>query len=239
VFSTLVVVILSIILIWTLISNFTVSPQVVVGDLTVTQTVNKARYEKVIQDYLNINPTNRLSIFLDNKSLDQYVISNLPEVNGVSQRNMAGIGLTNFVITLRKPVAGWKINSKQYYVDSDGFQFEMNYFGAPSVQIVDQSGISTSASTAIASKRFLSFVGQIVSLAKTYGYTVTEAILPANTTRELEIKINESKSLIKLSIDRPAGEQIEDMDNAIKYFVAHNQTPSYVDVRVSGKAFYE
>ena len=92
---------------------------------------------------------------------------------------------------------------------------------------------------AIASNRFLSFVGRVVSLTKASGYTVVQAMLPAETTRELEIKLKEGDYLVKLSIDRPVGEQVEDMIAAVRYFTGSGQTPKYIDVRVSGKAFYQ
>jgi hypothetical protein len=140
---------------------------------------------------------------------------------------------------MRSPVAGWQINSKQYYVDSKGYPFDINYFPTPSVQIIDNSGISYKiGTTAIASNRFLGFIGRIVSLTKSSGYTVSQALLPPNTTRELDIRLKEVGYYIKFSIDRPAGEQVEDMVTAIKYFSARGQTPKYIDARVSGKAFY-
>ncbi|HZJ34809.1 MAG TPA: hypothetical protein VFD55_02210, partial [Candidatus Angelobacter sp.] len=193
---------------------------------------------KVIQEYLNINPMSRLQFFLDQSALTKYVSDKLPEVANVKQQGSMGIGETDFSITMRTPVAGWMINDNQYYVDSDGISFEQNYFLPPSVQIVDNSGASLQTGTAIASKRFLSFVGRVVSLAQTSGYTVTQAILPANTTRELEISLKDVSFSVKLSIDRSAGEQVEDMSRAVQYFISNGRAPSYIDVRVSGKAFY-
>lgn len=233
------IILLASILIWTLVNNFTATTVVSVSDTNISRHVNASTYEKVIQDYLDGNPISRLSFLIDQVSLTTYVTSKLPEVKNIVTRGSAGVGATNFVITMRTPVAGWKLNDKQYYVDSEGMPFEQNYFSAPSVQIVDDSGISLQAgTTAIASKRFLSFVGRVVSLSKANGYTVIQAILPSGTTRELEVKLKESSSLVKLSIDRPAGEQVEDMARAIRYFASHSQSPQYIDIRVSGKAFY-
>ena len=237
--SVFMVVFVSVILLWVLISNFTATVIVRVSDTNISKPVDSSRYEKAIQNYLDINPISRFNFLLDQSSLTKYISDNLPEVSGVSQQNMAGIGETNFVVTMRTPVAGWKINDKQYYVDSKGISFEQNYFLAPTVQIVDSSGASPQMGTAIVSNRFLGFVGRVVSAAKTSGYTVTQAVLPANTTRELEIHIKDNTTLVKLSIDRPAGEQIEDMANALKYCASHSISPSYIDVRVSGKAFYK
>jgi cell division septal protein FtsQ len=240
IFSILLIVSVSAVFLWVLVSNFTATVTVGLSDMSISKPINTSPYEKAIQEYLGDNPMSRLRPVLDQSALAVYVSSGLPEVADVVQLSTMGIGETNFVITMRQPVAGWRINDKQYYVDSKGIPFEKNYFSAPTVQIVDDSGVSLQASgTAIASKRFLSFVGRIVSLAKTSGYTVTQAILPANTTRELEVRLKENNFLVKLSIDRPAGEQVEDMVRAVQYFTSHSQTPSYIDVRVSGKAFYE
>jgi hypothetical protein len=205
----------------------------------ISKAVDKNRYTKVIQEYLDGNPLSRLSFLLDEKAITAYVSAKLPEVSEVSQRGMSAIGETNFIIRMRTPIAGWMINGKQYYVDSSGVPFEKNYFSSAVVEIIDNSGISVQKNTvAIASKRFLSFVGRVVSLAKLSGYTVIQASLPPNTTRELVLNLKEVAYPIKLSIDRPAGEQVEDMTNAIKYFISAGKSPQYIDVRVGGKAFY-
>jgi hypothetical protein len=238
IFGIFVIVVMVIAFLWTLISNFTAAVAISTNT-TVSKPINGAKYESVIQDYLDINPLSRFQFFLDQNALSAYAANRLPEVEKVYSRSMAGIGTTDFAVTMRTPVAGWKINDKQYYVDAKGVPFEQNYYDAPTVQIIDNSGASLQAGEASVSKRFLGFVGRVVSLAKDNGYVVLQAILPANTTRELEIKLKDNNLLVKLSIDRPVGDQVEDMSRAVRYFISHNQTPTYIDVRVSGKAFYK
>lgn len=235
----LVIVVASVVVLWMLLSNFTAGVRVIVPVANVSKSIDFTRYEKTIQEYLDNNPASRLQFFLDQAALNVYVISKLPEVLSVEQRGMADIGQTNFAVVMRAPVAGWTVNNKQYYVDSKGLSFEVNCFESPLVQIVDNSGASPTGSTAIVSNRFLGFVGRVVSIAKDNGYIVSQAILPANTTRELDIKIKDNNTLVKLSIDRPAGEQVEDMSRAIKYFATKGLDPEYMDVRVSNKAFYK
>ena len=70
------------------------------------------------------------------------------------------------------------------------------------------------------------------------GYTVSEAILPSNTTRQLNIRIKDNDLLIKMTIDRSAAEQVSDMSRAVKYFTSNNLMPTYIDVRVDNKVFY-
>lgn len=239
VMSVLFIVLLSAIILWILVSHFTARVVVGVSDTSISKPIDKSYYEKAIQEYLDNNPTSRLTFLLDKSALNLYIESKTPEVLNVTQQNMINIGDTGFNIVMRVPVAGWKINDKQYYVDSMGVSFEKNYFSEPSVQIIDESGVSLQTGTVSVSNRFLSFVGQVVALAKNNGYKVIQAILPINTTRELEIRLQEGNYLVKMSIDRPAGEQVEDMSRAVGYFASHKKVPSYIDVRVSGKAFYK
>jgi len=238
----LLICLLSITIILLMIVNFTAVPSVIISDTSITKSIPKSNYEDIIQDYLNENPFSRFLFILDDVKLTNYASDVAPEVSSIEYKDMKSFGNNNFIVKLRQPVAGWKINSKQYYVDKDGVQFEVNYFENPTVQIIDKSGASETMSNsgmAIASKRFLSFVGQVVSVAKKYNYTVVKAILPEDTTRQLEIGIKENGFIVKLSLDRPVNDQIGDMDRAIKYFTKKRIKPSYIDVRVSGKVFYQ
>jgi cell division septal protein FtsQ len=198
-----------------------------------SESPDTAAYAKAISEYLNSNPVERLRFTLSTGQLMTALDTTHPEIASVKQTTVWGLGTTNFAIGLRQPVAGWQINHQQYYVDATGVAFQKNYFDAPSVQIVDQSG-ATPAST-----RFLSFIGKIVSVAKGRGYSVTQATLPAGTTRELAIHLADIHPEIRLSIDRGAGEQIEDMDRSLKYLTTKGLTPQYIDVRIAGKAYYQ
>ena len=140
-------------------------------------------------------------------------------------------------MAMRQPIASWVLTGKQYFVDGEGIPFEKNYYETPVVSVIDQSGIQQTPGTAVASSRFLAFVGRVVSEAGKYSLVVEQAVIPAGTTRQLEVKVQGRGYPIKLSLDRPAGEQVEDMKNALGYFDAR-QAPQYVDVRVSGRAYY-
>lgn len=218
---------------------FTANTMVTVSDQNLSKNIDRSRYEKAIQDYLCANPLNRFRFALDDAALLRFVTAKLPEVEGIKQAGFAGLGKTEFTLKMRKPIASWTIGEKQFFVDQKGVSFENNYFQNPEVQIVDESGAQADTGATVASKRFLGFAGQVVSLAKNAGYNVTQAILPRDTTRMLEIQLSEFSFSVKLSIDRPAGEQIEDMSRAVEYILSKNKNISYLDVRVSGKAFYK
>lgn len=222
-----------------LLTQLTANVVVSISDPTISRSIDTTMYRKAINDYLDINPVSRLRFAMNLSNLSAYLTQALPEVTGVTEMSFSTIGQTDFTIDIRKPVAGWTINTKQYFVDAKGVAFERNYYDNPAVQIVDDSGATLQQGTTVASNSFLGFVGRVVSASKDRGYTVTQAILPAGTTRQLEIKLQGVVPLIKLSIDRPAGVQIEDTARSLGYFLARKQAPSYIDVRVRGKAFYQ
>ena len=195
-------------------------------------------YEQVINDYLAKNPAQRLRLALDQTALTQYVSDQLPEVEDVKVTGLAGIARASVAITFRTPVAGWQINSKQYYVDADGVVFDKNYYSAPAVQIIDESGVSPEQGSTVVGTRLLGFLGKVVSQAKGRGYTVVKALLPADTTRQVDVYFDGIATRVKMSIDRGAGEQLEDAQRSLNFLKSTNVTPEYIDVRVPGRAAY-
>lgn len=228
------VVVLLLFLLWQLIAQISIT--------TSTKQLNEAfegtAYEKVVNEYLSINPAERLRFVLNENRLSDYVAAQLPEVEKVSLSGVPGVAQGNFSITFRTPVAGWQINAKQYYVDADGVVFQKNYYTSPTVQIVDESGITPEQGTAVAGERLLGFLGRVVAQAEGRGYNVTRAILPASTTRQVDLFVDGIATRMKLSIDRGAGEQVEDFDRVLKQLSRQGSVAEYVDVRVQGRAAY-
>ena len=237
--SILLIVVLAAAFLYWLLTQLTAQVSIAFSDTSISHSLDTSIYQKAINDYMGIHPFSRLRFMLDTTDLGNYLASTVSEVDSVASAQMGSMSETIFTLVMRQPVAGWKIGAKQYYVDAKGVAFERNFYGSPSVQIVDESGAALQQGALIASNQFLSFVGRVVALSKVRGYTVTDAILPAGTTRELEIKLSGVTPLVRLSTDRPAGEQVEDMARSLVYLTSHGQAPSYIDVRVSGKAFYQ
>lgn len=200
---------------------------------------NGETYEKAVNSYLGLHPAERLRFALNEDALSAYVAAALPEVKSIEVSGVKDIVDTEFAVTFRKPVAGWQINGNQFYVDDSGIVFQTNYYDAPSVQIVDESGVSPEEGATVAGSRLLGFLGKVVAQAGERGYVVSRAILPAGMTRELDIQLKNIPTRIKLSTDRGAGEQVEDMTRALTYLKNKDAVVQYVDVRVSGRATYQ
>lgn len=218
-----------------LVWQFTTDVEIKVSNTTIP---SETAYKEAIQSYLSSQPIERLRFLTNKKRLNDYIHTKTPEVASVQVDGSAGFDKSQFILTMREPIAGWSINNQQQYVDASGTSFTQNYFAAPAVQIVDNSGARVETGQAVASNRFLAFVGRSVGLAKLQGYTVTQVIIPRGTTRQIELRINGINYPVKLSVDRGVGEQVEDMARALHWLSDHKQSPQYLDVRVSGKAFY-
>jgi hypothetical protein len=196
-------------------------------------------YQQTVQQYLTAQPFERFRFALNSSHLQSYIKAINPEVRTISVDGSAGFGTSRFIISLRQPIVGWSINGHQQYVDSTGVAFNKNYYPSPAVQVVDNSGIQVTQGQAVASNRFLGFVGQVVGLARTQHLMPTKVVIPTGTTRQIELQLQGLPYVVKFSIDRPAGEQVEDMVRSVKWFQSHGISPQYIDVRVSGRAFYQ
>jgi hypothetical protein len=196
-------------------------------------------YQQTIQQYLASQPFERFRFALNDSHLQSYMQTMNPEVKSIAADGNAGFGISRFVVNLRQPIAVWSINGHQQYVDASGVAFDKNYYPSPAVQVDDNSGIQVTEGQAVASDRFLGFVGQVVGLARQQHLVPTKVIIPTGTTRQIELQLQGISYVIKFSVDRPAGEQVEDMARAVKWLQSHSLSPQYVDVRVSGKAFYQ
>lgn len=212
---------------------------VVIATPGIDHAIDTVKYEKAIQDYYGQHPFERLRFATNQERLTEYLHSVTSEVKTVTVTGAAGFASSKVSIVMREPIAGWKIDTTQYYVDGQGVSFVTNYFSSPTVQIVDQSGVRLEAGTAVASNRFLGYVGRTVATAAKSGLVVEQVIIPAGTTREIDLRVQGVSSSIKLLIDRPVGQQIEDLVRAIDYFKSKGQQPAYIDVRVSNKVYYK
>lgn len=196
-------------------------------------------YQEKITSYLNRYPLQRLRLLLNKDQLAEYLqAASLTEVQTVALVQPSGLGGATITLKVREPIASWIIQGKRQYVDANGVIFARNYFESPTVQIRDEGSVSRSGTgQAVASRRFLQFIGQAVSYFEEHHYKVRQVVIPASTTRQVIVTVAGGYN-IKMTVDRPTGEQGEDAARAIGYFKRRQLTPEYIDARVSGRVFY-
>ncbi len=198
-------------------------------------------YEQKIQEYLNGHPFERNRSTLNTSALTNYLqVNGAPETQRIAVKPQpTGFGASTFIISTREAVVSWKTGPTELFVDTSGTAFRRNYYSPPTVQVLDQTGIQTVNNQVLASDRFLGFIGRCIGQMKAQGYAVTKVTLPENTTRQLLVSVEGVSYPIKFSVDRPAGEQAEDAARSIRYLAGRSIVPEYLDVRLSGKAYYK
>lgn len=195
-------------------------------------------YKNTIDKYLDSHINERLRLFTNMSRLTSHVQSAHPEVKSVEQGKAVGYGESLYRVVFREPIASWNVDGQRLYVDDEGVPFDKNHFAPPELRITDDSGLSTLSGQTVMSNRFMSFIGQVISLSREQGYTVTGIVIPEDMTRQVDVSLKGVKYPFKFSSDRPAGEGVEDMIRALEWMRSKRLSPEYVDVRVSGRAFY-
>jgi hypothetical protein len=198
----------------------------------------QSEYKKVIEEYLDTHPIERLRFAVNTPQLLRIMQETHPEVDTLSVRS-DGLGKAAFIVTAKKPVAMWVVGSTTLFVDTDGITFKDNYYATPQVQVVDNSGASVPQGQAVASSRLLSFVGQVVAKAQARNFSIAEIEIPAGAIRKVAIRMKDVPPKIYMTIDRGAGEQVDDMVDTLNYMKNHSITADYIDVRTPSKAFYK
>lgn len=103
----------------------------------------------------------------------------------------------------------------------------------PSITIEDESG------TGYITDKIKDFVGMLESDFKDLGYKVTRAIVPVGKTREVDIYLDGRNEYFKCQIDRNTAETAEDAVRMMNYLDKNGKSASYVDIRISGRAYYK
>lgn len=88
------------------------------------------------------------------------------------------------------------------------------------------------------STRMRTYIAQLERDLHDLGYTVTQVVLPTGTSRELYVDLEGQKTYLKVNLDRGTAVTAEDADRVLKYLKERDLQPTYVDVRVEGKAYY-
>lgn len=206
-----------------------------------SQPLNSQKYTDEIQNFLSSHPFERNRTTLDTAMLSAYMQEKFPEIQQMTLADThTKIGDATFAVVMRQPVVSWQTGATRLYVDSNGISFEHNFYTNPTVQVVDETGIQAVNNHILASNRFLGFIGLVIGHLESQGFTATKVVLPIETTHQLLVSIKGVRYPIKFSTDRSAADQAEDAARAIKYLASKHIRPSqYMDVRVSGRAYYK
>ncbi len=200
---------------------------------------NLSKYEKSVEEYLNINPSERILSNLNKNALLESLQKDYPEVLSISDIKFNGLTSYKIYLNFRKPVASWLVDGKEFFVDSEGVSFNVNNFEKPSLNIIDDSGAIVSNGKNVASSSFFSFIGKLVSAANKQGLEVSEIRIPPLSLRQVEVSVKGVSYFARMSTADSAEGQIINFKKAIEYFITHKISPNYIDLRIEGRGYYK
>lgn len=200
---------------------------------------NLSKYEKSVEEYLNINPSERILSNLNKNALLESLQKDYPEVLSISDIKFNGLTSYKIYLDFRKPVASWLVDGKEFFVDSEGVSFSVNNFEKPSLNIIDDSGAIVSNGKNVASSSFFSFIGKLVSAANKQGLEVSKIRIPPLSLRQVEVSVKGVSYFARMSTADSAEGQIINFKKAIEYFRTHKISPNYIDLRIEGKGYYK
>ena len=88
--------------------------------------------------------------------------------------------------------------------------------------------------------RMREYIGQVESDFYERGYKLVKAVVPSGSIREVDFYLENYSGFIKMIIDRGAAMSVEDADRMIRYLNGQGITEfKYIDVRISGKAYWQ
>lgn len=224
---------------YVLVSQLVATTAVAIRDQPPLTNEIQSQYQEAFESYYAARPAERFRFVLNQDALLSHVQAEYPEIRSIRINPGSNLGEASITLTAREPIARWNIEGSNKYVDGDGIVFSKNYFGDPELQIVDESGLPASSSKIIASDRFLGFIGRVVAKSHGSGLPVNKVTIPLLTTRQVAVTLEGSETQYKLSVDRSAGEQVEDIARISNYLTNNQLAPGYVDVRLAGKAYYK
>lgn len=218
--------------------NFAGTTAIVVTDYGTLNEKQSSQYHDALDSFLRSQPFERFTLLLDESKFSSHMQGSINSVEHADLEPTGKFGEAQLVVTARKPLARWSGGQGVEFVDKDGVIFSTNYYKAPKLRIVDNSGITSTNAKVVTSRRTLQFAGRIIAALQSYDLAVDDVEIPIFTTREIDIKLKSDKTLYKLNIDRPVGRQAEDLMRAHRYFEQKNLSPEYADIRVGSKAYY-
>jgi len=103
----------------------------------------------------------------------------------------------------------------------------------PTVPIIDENAGEN------ISQRVKDFVFDLEGDLAVYNLGIDHVSLPLQKAREIRVFLIGRGEYFKMSLDRGSAVQAEDLQRMVKYLDERDLHPEYVDLRVSGKAYYK
>lgn len=221
-----------------MLANFILTPAIVAVQPSSKQP-DASAYRETMYQYFADHPLERFGFLLNDSNLESHLKARHTELTSLAiDRDWYG-GNVRVNVFFRQPLLVWKTGQQQFYVDNQGFAFTYNHFAEPTVAVTDQTGLPPDQSGAVASTRFIRFLGRMVGAVNDYKKGKVVAVIIPPSTREIDLKLEGRDYPVKTNSDRDPLQQAEDIATALTRIDERGVKPQYVDLRVPHRAYYK
>lgn len=221
-----------------MLANFILTPNIVAVQTGTKQPPTQG-YQESMYSYFADHPLERFGFLLNDSGLESHLKNKHTEVASLAvERDWYG-GNVRVGVFFRQPLLVWKTGQQQFYVDNQGIAFTYNHFAEPTVAVTDQTGLPPDQSGAVASTRFIRFLGRMVGAVNDYKKGKVVAVIIPPSTRQIDLKLEGREYPIKTNSDRDPLQQAEDIATALTHLDQKGIKPQYVDLRVAHRAYYK
>ena len=158
-----------------------------------------------------------------------------PELKGVDIQRSWPHGI-NVIVTQKQPAFGWSTGNQNYLLDRDGTVIGTLAPGSKLPLVVDGSNLPVQKGQRVVTASFVTFCTEILAGLPSVGLGAV-GLRVQDTTFDLYIQTNKSYQLI-FDTSRPAVDEIADL-KAVQGAMAGKVPTQYIDMRISGKAYYK
>lgn len=107
----------------------------------------------------------------------------------------------------------------------------------PTVEIVDEDAAASGGNI---TTRMRNYIGQAEADYRSLGYRPVKAVIPVGAIREVDFYLDGQPGYIKMYIDRPTAESVEDADRMLRYLADQGTEEfEYIDIRIPYKAYWK
>lgn len=133
---------------------------------------------------------------------------------------------------------GWQSAGQTYILDKDGVIIGPATSAGHLLVVQDDSNLPVAVGKRVATATFVTFCQDLSEQIPNTGLQLTKLEIH-DTTFDLYATTNKGYQLI-LDTQRPAGEEVQDLQATLKALAQQHKTPSsYIDLRVAGRAYYK
>ncbi len=122
---------------------------------------------------------------------------------------------------------------ESYEMETEDYTVRQDDYDLSGITIINENGGDVT-------NRIKKYIGQIAGDLTDLGYSLEKVVVPVGMLREVDLYIKDFPGYIKTNSERDTAVSAEDIDRMMKYLSERGiGEVTYIDVRISGKAYYK